>query len=397
MVNKMIEDEAETMKNDTAPLDPREETRWPRADNYWSSCIQVIDPRARPDEKAVLQTVELQNNEAALCCAMVPFESQDERVFFLVGTGRNMPLVQHPNQPVPDGLVHVYEISESGNEVTHLHSTIFKHPIRTLLAFQGKVAFGVGDELVIYDIGIKQLLRRTRCKTLGSMIVDLKTQGSRIIVADIQSSVTYVVFKATENKLIPFADDSVNRWCTATAILDYDTVAGGDKFGNFWVVRCPKDASDESDEPGSSSFLLNEKSYLSGTPHRLAMQVHNFVQDIPISIQKTTLVPGGQEIIFWAGLQGTLGIFVPFVDREDVEFFVSLEGHLRADDSPLAGRDHLMYRSYYVPVKGCVDGDLCERFMVLDQGRKMRIAAELDRTVREVEKKIGEMRTRVAF
>ena len=56
-----------------------------------------------------------------------------------------------------------------------------------------------------------------------------------------------------------------------------------------------------------------------------------------------------------------------------------------------------MYRRYYIPVKGCVDGDLCERFFVLERGKKERIAAELDRSVREVEKKIGEMRTRVAF
>ena len=110
-------------------------------------------------------------------------------------------------------------------------------------------------------------------------------------------------------------------------------------------------------------------------------------------------VPGGQEVIFWAGLQGTLGIFVPFVDREDVDFFTALEGHLRTEDGagPLAGRDHLMYRSYYAPVKGVVDGDLCEKFFLLSRDGKERIAAELDRSVREVEKKVGEMRTRVAF
>ncbi|KAG9716588.1 hypothetical protein KCU73_g15600, partial [Aureobasidium melanogenum] len=110
-----------------------------------------------------------------------------------------------------------------------------------------------------------------------------------------------------------------------------------------------------------------------------------------------TLVPGGQEVIFWAGLEGTLGVFVPFVDREDVDFFGSLEQHLRTEDPPICGRDHLMYRSYYIPVKGCIDGDLCERYFLLSRDKKERIAGDLDRTVREVEKKIGEMRTRVAF
>ena len=63
----------------------------------------------------------------------------------------------------------------------------------------------------------------------------------------------------------------------------------------------------------------------------------------------------------------------------------------------LTGRDHLMYRGYYQPVKGVIDGDLCERFMALSYDGKARIAAELEREPKEVEKKVVEMRTRVAF
>lgn len=116
-----------------------------------------------------------------------------------------------------------------------------------------------------------------------------------------------------------------------------------------------------------------------------------------MSIQKTALVAGGQEILFWAGLHGTLALLIPFASRDDVDFFSQLEGQLRAEDPPLAGRDHLMYRSYYVPNKGVVDGDLCERFFALSRDQRMKIAAELDRDVREVERKVADMRTRVAF
>lgn len=144
-------------------------------------------------------------------------------------------------------------------------------------------------------------------------------------------------------------------------------------------------------------FLQNERGYLGGAPHRLDNVMHFFVQDIPMSIQKTALVAGGQEVLFWSGLQGTLGMMVPFVSRDDVDFFSSLEGQLRAEDPPLAGRDHLIYRSYYVPVKGCIDGDLCERFLELSNDLKAKIAAEVDNDVRTIERKIQEMRTRVAF
>lgn len=42
-----------------------------------------------------------------------------------------------------------------------------------------------------------------------------------------------------------------------------------------------------------------------------------------------------------------------------------------------------------MPVKGVVDGDLCERYSRLGRDVKERIAAELDRSVREVERKIS--------
>ena len=57
----------------------------------------------------------------------------------------------------------------------------------------------------------------------------------------------------------------------------------------------------------------------------------------------------------------------------------------------MTGRDHLMYRGYYQPVKGVIDGDLCERFMALGHDGKARIAAELEREPKEVEKKVVEI------
>ena len=89
---------------------------------------------------------------------------------------------------------------------------------------------------------------------------------------------------------------------------------------------------------------------------------------------------------------GTLGVFIPLISREDADFFQSLEQHLRTEDPPLLGRDHLMYRGYYAPVKGVIDGDLCERYNLLPNDKKMMIAGELDRSVREIERKISVMR-----
>jgi len=271
-------------------------------------------------------------------------------------------------------------------------------PPRALIPFQGRLAAGVGADLRIYDLGMRQLLRKAQSvNTVPNMIVDLQTQGSRIVCADVQESVSYVAYKFQDNNLIPFVDDVQARWTTSTTMVDYETTAGGDKFGNLWLVRCPSKISEEADEEGSGAHLIHEKHYLGGTPNRLEPMINFFCQDIPVSVQKTSLVPGGREVILWAGLQGTIGILVPFEGREDVDFFQSLETHLRSEDPPLAGRDHLMYRSYYVPVKGAIDGDLCERYIRLDETLRDRIAGDVERAAREVERKISDMRTRVAF
>lgn len=275
--------------------------------------------------------------------------------------------------------------------------TPFEVPIYAILAFQGRLALGVGNELFIYDLGLKALLRKSRGAAVPNQIVNLQAQGNRIICGDVSESVTYVVFKPKHNRMIAFVDDTVQRWTTATTMVDYETTAGGDKFGNIWIVRCPEQASKEADEEGINGYIVNERSYLNGSPYRLELRAHYYAQDIPTSMQRTALVAGGQEVLFWSGLQGTIGIFVPFVSREDVEFFGQLETLIRNEEPPLAGRDHLMYRSYYVPVKGVIDGDLCERFMLLGYDSKQKIAAEVERGIREIERKVQEMRTRVAF
>lgn len=364
----------------------------PGGKQRWASCISVISPIG--ENPSVLEKIELDENEATVSLAVVPFTGQDNESFLIVGTGRDM--IVNPRQSSA-GFIHVYRFLNDGRNLEFIHKTQVEEPPTALQPFNGRLIAGIGKNLRIYDLGMRQLLRKAQADVAPQLIVSLQTQGSRIVVGDVQHGVTMVVYKSGSNMLIPFVDDTISRWTTCTTMVDYESVAGGDKFGNLWVLRCPDKASAEADEPGSDVQLTNGRRYLHGAPERLQLMAHMFVQDIPTSICKTGLVVGGQDVLLWSGLQGTIGVLVPLTIRENAEFFQALEMHMRSEDPPLAGREHLMYRGNYVPVKGILDGDLCERFSQLPREKKEMIAGQLDRSVREVERRISDIRVRSAF
>jgi len=279
----------------------------------------------------------------------------------------------------------------------------------SLLPFQGKLVAGIGASLRIYDIGRKKLLRKAETKVrhklfsvltlnltppqmLMTAITSLTTQGSRIIVGDGQQSLFYCVYKAPENRLLVFADDTQQRWTTAQVMLDYNTVCAADKFGNVFVNRISEHVSNLIDEDPTGAGLLHEKSMFMGAAHKSTTLSHFHVGDIITSLHRSALVPGGREVIVYFGLHGTIGMLVPFISKEDVDFFTTLEQHMRSENLSLVGRDMLSYRGYYVPVKAVVDGDLCEFFARLPPGRQANVAGELDRTVGEVLKKLEMVR-----
>ncbi|KAK3899096.1 Pre-mRNA-splicing factor rse1 [Staphylotrichum tortipilum] len=277
----------------------------------------VIDPAG----KQVLQRIHLTDNEAATSLAIISFASHSNELFLIVGTAQNLTLNRA----------------------------------------------GLGTSPHLFDPGLKQLLRKTAAQSISpALIVSLHPLSPhRLAVADAQHGVSVVSYHPDTSTLHPWADDTIPRWTTALTALDASTVAGGDKFGNLWVLRCP--------EPTSNPVEGQGRAYLRGAPHRMTLLAHFFTGDIPTRITKTHF--------------GTVGVLVPFEVREEAEVFGRLEVLMREVDfgGRLVGREHGAYRGYYVLVKGFVDGDLCEGFGGLGSG------------VREVERVVKSMRARYAF
>lgn len=228
-------------------------------------------------------------------------------------------------------------------------------------------------------------------------MVGIQTIGDRVVVSDVQESVHFVKYRRGENQLVIFADDTSPKWVTSTCILDYATVAVADKFGSVSVVRLPHNVNDNVDEDPTGTKSLWDRGLLSGASQKAEPVCSFHVGETILSMQKATLIPGGNDSLVYTSLSGTVGVLVPFTSHEDQDFFQHLEMHMRAENPPLCGRDHLSYRSYYFPVKSLVDGDLCEQYNTLDAAKQKSIAEELDRTPAEVSKKLEDIRTRYAF
>lgn len=310
-------------------------------------------------------------------------------------------------------------MNADGTSLELSHKTTVDDIPLAICSYQGRILVGVGKMLRLYDFGKKKLLRKCENKHIPNAIVSINAIGQRIYVSDVQESVYAVRYKRQENQLIVFADDTHPRWITTTCVLDYDTVAAADKFGNISVVRIhtlktfkkvikhfilyflqirlASGINDDVDEDPTGNKALWDRGLLNGASQKAETLAAFHVGETVMSMQKATLIPGGSESLVYTTLSGTVGVLVPFTSHEDHDFFQHLEMHMRSEHPPLCGRDHLSFRSYYYPVKNVIDGDLCEQFNSIEPTKQKSISGDLERTTSEVSKKLEDVRTRYAF
>ncbi|XP_022082283.1 splicing factor 3B subunit 3-like [Acanthaster planci] len=356
----------------------------------WASLVRLLNPVSG----TTLDTVALEQNEAAFSLCVCKFANRGDDTFVLVGTAKDVTLSP---RTCSGGFIHAYQLVDDGKKLELLHKTPVDDVPSAICPFQGRVLVGVGRLLRIYDLGKKKMLRKCENKHIPNFIINIQTSGHRIIVSDVQESVHFVRYKRPENQMVIFADDTHPRWVTATTSLDHDTVAVADKFGNLSIIRLTSGTNDEVDEDPTGVKALWDRGLLSGASQKSEIISNFHVGDTILSLQKATLIPGGSESLVYTTLSGAIGILVPFTSHEDHDFFQHLEMHMRSEFPPLCGRDHISFRSYFFPVKNVIDGDLCEQFNSMDTGKQRSVADELDRNPSEVSKKLEDIRTRFAF
>lgn len=369
-----------------------------RAPQRWAACVQLV----ALDSHQVVFSAEIENNQKPLSLCKISFDGQQ---YLCVGVSQNL---SFDGKNTAKHAILTYTIKD--RKLQLLHSTEVDHPPAAMVIFNDRLLVGMGKYLRLYTLGKKQLLRKSSTFTdYLSRIVLLSHQGNqRIVAGDVSNSTTYFRYDQLENIFVPFADDVMKRHTTALARLDYDTVIGGDKFGNIFVNRISRALSNQADQDWS--VVKYQDGFLNSAGNRVKGICEFFLNDIPTLFFKGTLVTGGKESIFYTGIHGTLGFFEPLASRQEVNFFHKLEIAIREALNPnlidisskkhfcqLLGKDHIKFRGYYNPVKNVIDGDFVENYTCLDPRTRSKIATALDRNPRDIDRKIAEIRDRVAF
>ncbi|CAI4047724.1 hypothetical protein SKDZ_13G0890 [Saccharomyces kudriavzevii ZP591] len=341
-------------------------------------------------------------------------------------------------------------------DIELLHETEIISPIHSMLKFKNFLLAAIDSTVVLYGLGKKQLLRKSVTQTPVSItkIVSMDQWNyERLAVGDIHESVTLFIWDSAGNVFIPLVDDSVKRHVTTLKFLDEATIIGADKFGNAWTLRCPleceniisnHDPSELSD--GTINYPLHLIILQQKLPNtydckfKFQLLNHFFVNDIITDIHILDSISSSDRPgCIYIGLQGTIGCFIPLLSKGNVLTMTKIENIMadaddifyleyelrrksnntsKEDDEEgsagvvlhgrrdmingticegsysIVGRDHQSYRSYYVPVRKVIDGDLCENFLRLSVNEQEFLAKDLKNTqVDDIIQRINEVRT----
>jgi splicing factor 3B subunit 3 len=389
-LTRTVDDDMDDVKDENEEEEDLPEAQvgtFKAGEGKWGSCVRIVNPA---NLSAVFK-LDLDIDEAALCLTVCYFSQLANQPCLVVGTVYNMTL--YPRH-APKATIKTYMYDERYH-LQLIHSTPLDDVPLCLFPFEGRLLASVGRCLRIYELGKRKLLRKCEYKNIPEGLMWMHVKGDRIYAADLRESFHIFKYRRTDNQLFVVSDDSAPRWMTCASVLDGVTMAGSDKFDNFFLARLPDECREDEGGDHTGLRLKADTAYLTGSTPKLDHVVQFHVGDTVTALERTTLAQGGSELICYSTVLGAIGAFYPFASKDEIDFFHHLEMYVRAEKQPLCGRDHLQYRSYHFPVQNCIDGDLCEQFMIMSGDKQKSIASELDRTPAEIIKKLEDMRNRL--
>lgn len=120
-----------------------------------------------------------------------------------------------------------------------------------------------------------------------------RVQGDRIYGGDLADAFQFIKYRRADRSMYAFAENSVPRFLTATCVVDYDTVAGGDKFGNLVVSRLHDDFAAGSEDVEDTSAASVQATVFNADTNKLVDVCSFHMGECVTAMCKTALMPGG--------------------------------------------------------------------------------------------------------
>ncbi len=102
-----------------------------------------------------------------------------------------------------------------------------------------KLLVGVGRKLMLFEICKQKLVLRAISDTLSSPICSINVSEQKIFLTQVMESFSLMKINHKNKCLELVGQDFLDRFTTCSCLLDGEAgvMAGGDKFGNFFVSK----------------------------------------------------------------------------------------------------------------------------------------------------------------
>merc|ERR1712187_794835 len=117
-----------------------------------------------------------------------------------------------------------------------------------------------------------------------------------------------------------------------------------------------------------------------------------YVGDIITGMGLIATVTGKSNTIICVTISGSVKKFTTISKNSDFVMFSSLELMMRQEAYPILGRDHISFRSYGMPVRNVVDGDLLEMFFQFSKTDQKVLSSACSSQIHQIERKIEALR-----
>ena len=403
-------------------------------DEKWNSCIQIVN--IKNNNCSLLNEIKFEDEYITNYHLIENYYSNSDKQLLIIATGKNYKL--YPIKKYSIAYIYLFDIYlDIKKNYAYTINLKFKDKIEALSTavceYQNKILCGMYKELILYEIGKEHLLKKSRSNLIKDEIISLSINGDRILALTRRSSIyilKYNEFNALFYTII--ADDFYTRYIHKVKFLDYDTIVGSDKFENFFIYRIPKDQYNSNYDSGRhaikdsmTGFITNSNdSFLHAANLKLVLMNEIHLGEIITEFQtikiKEEFDNNNEEenensensennnnmnnsddemdenkikAILYSTLAGGVGMFIQFNKKEDALFFAQMELLLREYINEPTGRNILMAKSQYIPVKNIIDFSLIYEFFNIEPSLQKKIAEELgDKPVNEIKNKISEIR-----